>query len=174
VGWRSWAVVCSVALTGCVERASTMPQGIEDTVAAVEVIASDRDAITEPGALHFTADEAECMAGRVVTALGVNRLRDVGLDLENGLPPDLSQPPLNAAEADIVYRAMEGCLDLPAQLADLFIDGGTTTAAPTADCMAQRYLETELPRRALLAARHDPELNTEIQRFLTLAQAACE
>lgn len=169
---RGWALVCLAVLVGCVDRASTLPSGVDDAVSAIDLIASHKEATTDPGALHYSAEEAQCFAGRVVSELGIDRLESLGLDLDEDTAPDLSQPPLDDREGDAVYGAMQDCVDLPAQIADILAAGGAPPAV--AECMAERYLETDLPRRALVGAGHDPDLNAAIQGVLYLARGACD
>ena len=73
--------------------------------------------------------------------------------------------------ADLVYAAMTDCIDFTAQMTDVLVDNGTPRTA--ARCMAEHYLATDVPRRAIMAAETDPELMGEINAALADVAVAC-
>jgi len=66
---------------------------------------------------------------------------------------------------------MTGCIDLADQVTDLFLASGKPPE--TARCMAERYMATDVLRKAIMAARADPELMADINRALTEVESAC-
>ena len=132
---------------------------------------------SEPTGLQFTADEADCAARGVVDGLGVARIEELRSEAANevGSTGDgvglLQEPPLEPDEADVVYTAMTGCIDFTAQVTDVLVATGKPPDA--ARCMAERLVDTEVPRRAIMAAETDPELMAEINAALTTVATAC-
>jgi hypothetical protein len=152
---------------------TTLPSA-DDTA---ELIAGWLTSQSDTNGLQFTADEAQCAAEGVVDGLGVARLEELRRDdanrvggTGNGLDL-LQEPPLDTDEADVVYKAMTGCIDFAGQVTDVLMDAGRPEA--TARCMAERYLDTDVPRRAIMAARTDPELMAEINTTLHQVAATC-
>jgi hypothetical protein len=169
--------------TACIDRgdddepaepADTTEPGIDETATRV---ASWFTSQSDSNGLRFTPDEADCAARTVVDGLGVTRIEELRRDVadEFGNEGDgvevLQQPPLDTDEADLVYEAITGCIDFTAQMTDVLVDNGTPRAA--ARCMAERYLATDVPRRAIMAAETDPELMGEINAALADVATAC-
>jgi hypothetical protein len=177
------AVTMGVA-TACIGRGEddesgdppdTTEPSVDETATRIASWFTDQ---SDSNGLQFTAAEADCAAQEVVHGLGVTRieeLRTIQAD-EFGNAGDgvdvLQEPPLEADEADLVYKAMTGCIDFTAQMTDVLVDNGTPPAA--ARCMAVRYLATDVPRRAIMAAETDPELMGEINATLSDVAAACD
>jgi hypothetical protein len=132
---------------------------------------------SSPNGLQFTSAEAQCAAQGVVDGLGVARIEELRSEAANevGSTGDgvdlLQEPPLEPDEADVVYTAMTGCIDFTAQVTDVLVAAGKPPDA--ARCMAERYVETDVPRRAIMAAETDPELMAEINAALTQVATAC-
>jgi DNA-binding transcriptional LysR family regulator len=132
---------------------------------------------SDPNRLQFTPDEAECAAAAVVDGLGVARIEELRTRAANDVGgPDegvdlLHEPPLDADEADAVFAAMTGCIDFTAQVTELFLASGKSHDA--ARCMAERYVDTDVPRKAIMAADADPELMADINTALTEVETAC-
>ena len=151
----------------------TTAPGVEATTERVAGWFAHR---SDPNGLQFTADEADCAADAVVDALGVARIEELRTDAANDVGgPDegldlLQEPPLDAAESDTVFAAMTGCIDLADQVTDLFLASGKPPE--TARCMAERYMATDVLRKAIMAARADPELMADINRALTEVESA--
>jgi hypothetical protein len=133
---------------------------------------------TDPNGMQFDDDEADCAAERVVDGLGVARIEELRTEAANevGSPPEgldlLQQPPLDDAEADLVYEAMTACIDFTAQVTEVLVGAGQTPE--DARCMAERYIDTDVPRKAIMAARTSPELTAEINQALATVAAACD
>lgn len=132
---------------------------------------------SDPNGLTFTSDEADCAAEAVVDGLGVARIEELRDRAANtaGSPDEgfdlLQEPPLATDEADVVYAAMTGCIDFKAQVAEVLAAGGQPDAK--ARCMAERYLETDVPRDAIMSARTSPDLMAEITTTLAEIDTAC-
>jgi hypothetical protein len=182
--WARVALAVAVSLTtACIDTAdddeasdpsdTTQPSADETG----ERIAGWFTSRSDSNGLQFTADEAQCAAEGVVDGLGVARIEELRRDdasrvggTGNGLDL-LQEPPLDTDEADLVYRAMTGCIDFTAQVADVLVDGGRPPT--TAQCMAERYLDTDVPRRAIMAAHIGPELMAEIKTTLQQVATTC-
>jgi hypothetical protein len=130
----------------------------------------------DPNGLQFTADEADCAADAVIDALGAARIEQLRTDAANdvGGPEGLDllrEPPLEADEADTVFAAMTGCIDLAAQVTDLFLASGKSPEA--ARCMAERYIATDVLEEAIMTARADADLTADINRTLVEIGSTC-
>jgi hypothetical protein len=156
------------------DPADTTAPGIEATTARVATWFGRQ---SDPNGLQFTADEADCAAQAVVEGLGATRIEELRTDAANDVGgPDegldlLREPPLDTDEADAVFAAMTGCIDLTTQVTDLFLASGKPHDA--ARCMAEHYVETDVPRRAIMAADTDPELMADINSALVEVETAC-
>jgi hypothetical protein len=144
----------------------------DETAAAVDRVASHLDVRADPNGPQFSAEESVCVAERVVSDLGVARPVELGLHGDGGDPPFLREPPLDGHEADLVFAAITACVDMRGQVIGLFASGGAST--PAAACMADRYLASELPRRALMADVTDDALSFEIEAMLLTISVACD
>jgi len=70
------------------------------------------DEIQGGGGGFDTREDAECFAGKVVSAIGEDRMADLGVTVDN--VPELEELSLNDGEIDSVVDAMDDCLDLDA------------------------------------------------------------
>jgi hypothetical protein len=138
---------------------------------AIDVVADGFLAAVDPNGLRWDEASARCSAEAVVDALGVDRLEEIGFDADAGTPPQLSEPPLAPEEADRVFTSVSECVDLRAQFEDLLAAGGVPP--DQASCMADAYLATPFPQASLMSTEHDPDLNEQIDAFLTDAAAQC-
>lgn len=169
-------VLFGVLLIGCADNGSSSPsepdQGAapDESAAAVDIVAGHFAESDDPNGLHFTEEEARCTSQHIVRSLGLVRLEELGLAIDAGTPPELSEPPLSSAEGDAVYAAIEQCIDVEGQLVAALAGGDATEGQLR--CVARRYLETGLPRRALVSG-YDPELNAEIDAAISEAGSQC-
>jgi hypothetical protein len=126
----------------------------------------------EANSLVFDHDAAACAAEHVVESLGADRLRALGLDVPSRRGPDLTEPPLSEAEGDAVYAAFTDCLDLVDQLTTAF---GRDADLPDgqAECVAGRYVDSDVLRQSLLAPSFDPALEDRIDSTVQTAISAC-
>jgi hypothetical protein len=152
------------------------PEPGADDAAAVEIIAADLLAV--PRADFRADDEAPCVATRVVAELGLDRLEDVGLDLEAEAPPTLWQPELTEAEGDMVYEAYDACLDLERRDVEGYMADGLTEAQ--ARCVSRGYRGSGIPRIHMLEPPHGTTLgpdrraaHEDLDVFLSAARQAC-
>ncbi len=143
-----------------------------DQESAVKTVKQDLVENDDPNALIFTDSEAGCAAGATVEALGITRLRELGMNLESGTAPTRTEPPLTNTEADELYAIYDRCADLESKVATFFSADGQLSPSQ-AGCVADRYLSTGLFRRSLFGEDFDPALNDEIDRTLAAATAAC-
>lgn len=156
------------------EEAEAQPQDGASAPLANELITESLQATgdSDPNALKFSSEEADCTADAIVTELDVARLEELGLDLDEGVAPVLTQPPLTIEEGDIVFGAFEACVDLPSQI------GASFAADPTLDeqgakCVTDEYLASGLVREALLGGGFDQDLNDRIDATLADAYHTC-
>jgi hypothetical protein len=126
----------------------------------------------DPNALQLTDAEAECVAGEVIDRIDRERLEELGLDAEAGAGPDLYEPPLEPAEGDEVFEAIETCIDLTAKLKAAFAADGSLTDEQAA-CIAGAYVGSGVLRDALLSAETDDALEDRIDGVLADADATC-
>jgi hypothetical protein len=147
-----------------------------DHAAAVEIVAAELLAV--PRADFRADDEARCVATQVVAAIGLDRLEEVGLDLETETPPTLWQPELTEAEGDMVYRAYDDCLGLERRDVAGFMTDGLTEAQ--ARCVSQGYRGSGIPRVHMLEPPHGTTLgpdrvaaHEDLDVFLNAAKQAC-
>jgi hypothetical protein len=147
-----------------------------DHDAAVEIITAELLAV--PRADFRADDEARCVATHVVADVGLDRLEEVGLDLETETPPTLWQPELTEAEGDMVYRAYDDCLDLGRRDVAGFMADGLTEAQ--ARCVSQGYRGSGIPRVHMLEPPHGTALgpdrlaaHEDLDLFLNAAKQAC-
>ncbi|MGH9258319.1 MAG: hypothetical protein ACRD08_00235, partial [Acidimicrobiales bacterium] len=135
------------------ERSSPGP----DSAAAVEIVTEELLAV--PRADFRADDEARCVATQVVAEIGLDRLEEVGLDLETETPPTLWQPELTEAEGDMVYWAYDDCLDLARRDVEGFMTDGLTEAQ--ARCVSQGYRGSGIPRVHMLEPPHGNTLGPD-------------
>lgn len=126
----------------------------------------------DPNALTFTDSEADCVARATVEALGITRLRELGMNLESGTAPARTQPPLTNTEADELYAVYDRCANLKSKVAT-FLSADGQLSPGQADCVAERYESAGLLRRSLFGKDFDPALNEQIDQTLAAATAAC-
>ncbi len=127
---------------------------------------------SDPNGLQFSSEEAECAADAITAAIDVARLEELGLDMDDKAAPELTEPPLTTQEGDVVYEAFEACIDLEAQLGESFAADGSLDAQ-SAQCVADEYLASGLPREALLGRGFDAALNDRIDASVAAAFEAC-
>lgn len=163
-------VLAVVVAAGC----GSDDRAESDQPTAREVVATSirTTGDSDPYGLRFSADEADCVAAVVVAEIDTNRLEELGLDLDDPHGPDLAEPPLTADEADVVYAAIDDCVDLAAQVAT-FLEEDASLTDDEARCVAEEYVGSGLLRAALLGAEEDPELNDRIDATLGNALARC-
>jgi hypothetical protein len=106
-----------------------------------------------------------------VVELGVPRLEEMGLDVAAGAGPDMTEPPLTADEADAVFAAMDDCMDIESQLADLLVDGNV--AEDDAACIAEEFHASGMTRRTVLADDEHQPAAEEVDAALNDAGEAC-
>lgn len=155
------------------DNGTTAAEAGDDAASAVaiDLIAAAFRGDPDPNGLQWDDANARCSAEAVVDSLGVDRLREIGLDAETGEPPQLSEPPLTPDEADRVFRLIGECVDLRAQLIDFIADSGVPP--DQASCIADAYLATPFPQASLMSSEYDPELNEQIDAALSDAAAQC-
>ncbi|MGY6501861.1 MAG: hypothetical protein ACXIVQ_13350 [Acidimicrobiales bacterium] len=178
---RSLIVLLAIALASC---NSDTPPTADDTerdqrpesldIRARDVIAASLREVGEndPNALQFSSEEAACVADAVLLGIDVERLGELGLDVDTEDGPRLSRPPLTHEESDVVFGAYERCLDLRAQIGSLLASGGALDA-DSARCVADEYLASGLLQESLLGRNPDPSLNDRIDAVLTDAFESC-
>lgn len=150
-----------------------------DTERAVEVVAAEL--VATPRA-EFRDDAApRCIAEQVVERLGLERLGEVGLDVDRGTPPRLWQPELTEAEGDQVFAAYEHCIDFEQRDVEGFVEDDGLTE-DQARCVSRAYRASGIPRAHALEPPHStvaeltPErlaAHEDLDVFLTATKDAC-
>lgn len=169
-----------VAVPACMDDGSAAPPDDSsagpDDAAAVEIITADL--LMAPRADFRKDDEARCVATHVVTELGLDRLAEIGLELETGTPPTLWQPELTEAEGDMVHEAYAECLDLERRDIESYMTDGLTEAQ--ARCVSRGYRGSGIPRVHMLEPPHGTTLgpdrlaaHEDLDVFLSAAKQAC-
>ena len=163
VRWVLGGTLALISIVGC----STDPRAL-DSGELRQLIVRGLDEADQENALHFTRDEAECTADRVMDAISDDRLKDLGVDEGFGL----STLDLSPREQDAVFAALEACVDLVHQVSTVM---GADADLPEdeARCMAERYVASGPFREAIFAARFDADLNQRIDAELAAAAQAC-
>ena len=164
------SVVVLAAIGALVGACGSDDDDARDDAALEATIADVLVGVDDPSALQYTAAEASCVATDVVDAIGADRLRSLGVEEDDFVA--LTALDLTDEEGDVVYDALDDCLDLQAQLAGMI--GGPSVAQPVKDCAAERYIASGLFREALLTPEFDEGLNRRIDLELSEAFAACE
>ena len=126
---------------------------------------------SDPNAIHYDDDAARCMAQGLVDGLGEARLADLGLDAATGYGPSLASPPLDEAEAELVFDLKRECADLVAQLTEVLENAGLSHV--DAACTASGYAGSGLFAEATASEEFDPELNRRVDEALGAAAAEC-
>lgn len=172
VAWttRARVVVSVVLLAGCAEHVSSPRIERDESDEAVDIVVDHYAGFDDPNGIHFTEEEARCTAERIVRSVGLVRLDELGLAVEAGTPPELSEPALSEEEGDAVFAAIEECIDLEGQFVE---SAGGNASEAELRCVARRYFATDLPRRALLLSGYDAELHAEIDEALDQAGSQC-
>jgi hypothetical protein len=142
--------------------------------AAVSIVAADMEAY--PRAEFRNAGERRCVAEQVVDAIGLDRLREVGLDVGQARPPSLWQPKLTRAEGDAVYAAYDDCLGLEDRDVEAFMAEGMSRAQ--ALCASRGYRASGIPLVHTLEPPHTGEptrvaAHADLEAFLDAAKQAC-
>ncbi len=174
-------VAALVAAVGCAQpadddevgggpAASGAPAASGDPVVAF-LAAGSFAGSQDPNAIQYTESEGLCTAERVIVALGVPRLEELGLDVAAGRSPVLEEPPLTVEEADQVFAAMGDCVDMSAQLEDMLVRGNLNE--DDAACVAEEFLATGLMRRTLLASTANQPAIEEVDAALGEAGDTC-
>ena len=171
-------VVSVMLLVGCSEGDGTDPampgESASDRAAAVDVIA--RDLLAYPRA-EFTSDEdPRCVADAIVDRVGLERLTELGLDIETDDAPTLWQPELTEAEGDVVYAAYDDCLDFESSDIDRFMADGLSPGQ--ARCASDAYRASGIPRVHGLEPPHtgEPdsvEAHARLEDFINATKTAC-
>lgn len=126
----------------------------------------------DPNALQLSAEEADCAADAIAAEIGIDRLEEIGLDVEQQAAPRFSQPPLTTEEGDVVYGAYEECIDLVGQVTALVAADGSFDDEG-AQCVAEEYLASGLLRESLLAPGFNQDLNERVDAALVEAFRTC-
>jgi len=149
----------AVAVTSAVPAASE--SSLVDAIAAA--LPSSQE-----GAVTFAPSEAKCLADRVVADIGAARLVTLGADSGD----DLTSLAWTAAEREVVFAAITGCIDMHAQLSALFADSfnGDTHLA---DCVATAYEKSGVLAEAIFETSPDPALDHRIDATINDAVASC-
>jgi hypothetical protein len=163
VRWVLGGALALVGVVGC----SVDPRAL-DSGELRQLIVRGLEEADQENALHFTEDEAECTADRVMDAISDDRLKDLGVDEGFGL----STLDFSRQEQDAVFDALQGCVDLVDQVSEVL---GADADLPEAEarCMAERYIASDPFREAIFAKRFDAELNRRIDAELAAAAQAC-
>jgi len=132
-----------------------------------DVIAESLDAIDEFGAISFTSAEAKCTADLVVRAIDGGRLIELGA----ASGEDLTQMVWSPDERDLVFAAVEQCVDLEDQLTELFVVDGADPEF--AACVAELYAASDVLPEALFSTEPDADLDGRIDAALRSAVADC-
>jgi hypothetical protein len=168
------ALLPLVVAAGCAQAADdrALDEG-SDEDRAVEILTATAMHLSEDvDSLHYTREEARCSAEGIVGSLGVSRLEDLGLGLASRTPPRLQEPPLTTEEADAVYVAITGCIDLEGQMTDALLVRGRLPE-DAARCVVRRLIDEGLVRQQLLAdAEHRPPPH-QVDNALADAGDAC-
>lgn len=156
------------------EPASGVAPDEPERAAAVELVADDL--VAYPRADFQGDDEPRCVAEAIVDGVGLDRLREVGLDVDAGTPPRLWEPELTTDEGDLVYAAYDDCLDFRRRDIEGFTAEGLTDAQ--AACVSDGYRASGVPRAHGLERPHAGaptrvEAHTHLEEFLEATKAAC-
>lgn len=171
-------LLMAAACGGSGDESDDGQDGAEDEAtrrqSMLELVAGDIDAEDDPNALDFGPAGADCFAARVVDDLGVERLEQLGYDVETGASPSTAifAAQLGEEEQARLFGALGDCVDLPAVLSQVF-QRDIALPAPQADCVATTYLDSGLLERSLFSSEPDPALNQEIDDTLAAATESC-
>jgi hypothetical protein len=158
--------------------ATTAPTDAE-TARAIEIVEAELLAV--PRVDFRSDDEPGCVAEQVVTRIGLERLREVGLDVDAGTPPRLWQPELAEAEGDQVFAAYEHCIDFEQRDVDGFVEDDGLTE-DEARCVSRAYRASGIPRIHGLEEPHGAPADLtparraaheDLDVFLDAAKDAC-
>lgn len=145
-----------------------------DRAAAVAVVAEDLEVY--PRAQLRDDEEAACVAGAIVDGVGLERLAEVGLDVDAGTPPRLWRPEITEAEGRTVYAAYDGCLDLAGGDVEAYMADGLDREQ--AECASDAYRSSGIPQVHSVEPLHtdDPTraaAHGELEAFIEATKAAC-
>lgn len=136
------------------EELGTMASGLEACVDNLEgaLTAAVKEGMLEESNAEFpvTDEEADCVAGDLVEALGVERLLVVGA---TGEGDPFAAGAVTGAEAEAVANGFVDCVDMRQLFVDQFESQGIP--AEVADCLAGEIAEDDL--RALFTAQFSGE-----------------
>jgi hypothetical protein len=148
--------------------------GGRDRALGVEVVAAG---LTDyPRAELRSDDEVRCVAEGIVDGLGIERLAELGLDVDAEEGPLLYGPDMTGDDADAVYAAYDDCLGFRRRDVEQFVADGLSEAE--AGCVSDAYRASGIPRAHLVEPPHtgEPdriEVHDHLETFLEAAETAC-
>ncbi|HMG45247.1 MAG TPA: hypothetical protein VK611_28200 [Acidimicrobiales bacterium] len=142
--------------------------------AVVDVVARGLSAL--PRADFRDDEEPRCVAEAIVTVVEIERLEELGLDVDGRTPPTLHGPDLTAEEGDLLYAAYDGCLDFESRDVENFTADGLTEAQ--ARCVSGAYRGSGIPQAQLLERVPDGTMlqasaNAHLDSFMSALRTSC-
>ena len=134
----------------------------------VASIAASLDALDGEGGISFTADEADCVASRVVSSIGVDRLFELGADQGD----DVTSLAWTVDERGVVFDHIDSCIDIEQQLAAFFATD-PSVSSDMAACIAAEYAGSDVFPEALFSVEPDDDLSQRIDAALSAAYQTC-
>lgn len=130
-----------------------------------------------PRAAFEAESQVRCVATGIVNRFGIDRLQELGLDVDAQQGPRLYVPGLTERERGRVASAYDACIDPQGGFIDSLVAEGLSTAE--ARCVFESYQASGIPTIHLTEAPHGVSLvDTETARghldeFLNAAKLAC-
>lgn len=123
---RRVAIGMMIVLVGC----GSGDDSGGDASTSLELVPALSEAFAARDAIVLSSDEAECVARAVVTEIGDDRLREVGVTVDDA--GDVSTHAYTEDELDQIGRSIAGCR--PDAYSAMFTTGGLLTEAD-AECV---------------------------------------
>jgi hypothetical protein len=145
------------------------------TARAVDIVVVELT--TEARADFRSPREARCVAGAIVEDFGIERLGQLGLDLDREIAPTLEIPGLREEERAQVGAAYDECLDATQRDIEGFMADGLSE--PEARCVSASYRASGIPETHLTEPPHGvstvdtEEARASLDTFLEAAKLAC-
>jgi hypothetical protein len=173
IGLCAFTLSIGFAATGA--GAHTAKPEPRDRAHAVAVVSMG---LTEYPRADFESEpQVRCVAKGIVNRFGIDRLQELGLDLDAQQGPRLYVPGLTERERGRVAAAYDACLDPEGGFIDGLVAEGLSAAE--ARCVSESYQASGIPTIHLTEAPHGVSLvDTEPARghlddFLNAAKLAC-
>jgi hypothetical protein len=169
------ASACSDDGNGASGAATSSSGDASTTARAVDIVIVGLT--TEARADFRSPREARCVAETIVEDFGLERLGQLGLDLDREVPPTLEIPGLHDDERAQVGAAYDACLDSMQRDIEGFMADGLSE--PEARCVSASYRASGIPETHLTEPPHGvstvdtEEARASLDTFLEAAKLAC-